>query len=102
TSNTLVVSEMSNFYVVGGVKVNWTHGNHCGWSFGPTATTSPPNYQVGGDNRTPNCVSIAYQINQKTGWATPANCQANGVCQNLGGQIPMMSAHSGGVVGTLT
>jgi prepilin-type processing-associated H-X9-DG protein len=42
--------------------------------------------------------TIRYRINQKTGWPdAPGNCGATGVCENVGSNVPLNSAHPGGV-----
>jgi prepilin-type processing-associated H-X9-DG protein len=64
-------------------------------------TLTPNNGSNIGDARTFQMTTIRYNINRKTGWPTgtgnTGNCGATGVCQNVGTNIPLNSAHSGGV-----
>jgi prepilin-type processing-associated H-X9-DG protein len=50
------------------------------------------------DARTFQMTTIRYSINRKTGWQNPpGHCGQTGVCDNIGTNIPLNSAHSGGV-----
>ena len=59
----------------------------------------------GSDNRTFQLTTIRYQINQKQGWpdgpTNDGNCGSTGVCDDGGTNIPLNSAHTGGVNGLL-
>jgi prepilin-type N-terminal cleavage/methylation domain-containing protein/prepilin-type processing-associated H-X9-DG protein len=96
TSNTIVVSEHGDFMTdTNGGKHQWTAGGLYGWSMGSqtnTITATAPT-----DNRAFNCTTIRYQINQKTGWATGNGDCTTGVCTDNGNNIPLNSAHTGGV-----
>jgi prepilin-type N-terminal cleavage/methylation domain-containing protein/prepilin-type processing-associated H-X9-DG protein len=98
TSNTICISEQNDFLTtVDGSKVRWgaglLHGFQIGW-YGIT----PPNGTNVGDSRSFQMTSIRYRINQKTGWPNaPGNCGSVGVCENVGTNIPLNSAHTGGV-----
>lgn len=98
TSNTIVVSESSNFlFTQNGTKVDWSSGWH-GFFIGCDSTQTPPNYNNGGDARTMNQLSLRYAINQFRGWPDPpGNCGGTGVCDNIGNNFPLTSAHPGGV-----
>lgn len=104
TSNTLVVSEQNDFLqTVNGARVAWGTGLLHGWligsQYGSTPTT-PRNDT--GDYRHFQMTTVRYPINQKTGWPdSPGNCATTGVCQNTGNNIPLNSAHSGGVNGLM-
>ena len=51
-----------------------------------------------GDARTFQMTTIRYAINQKKGWPDGSgDCGNTGVCDNVGTNIPINSAHSGGV-----
>jgi prepilin-type processing-associated H-X9-DG protein len=57
----------------------------------------PPNYATGGDNRAFNITTIRWPINKTTGWTnSPGDC-SEGVCEDMGGNIPLNSTHDGGV-----
>lgn len=98
TSSTLLVGESSNFlYTQSGTKVDWSSGWH-GFFIGCDSTNTPPNYSNGGDARTMNQLSLRYLINQNRGWPDPpGNCGTTGVCDNVGSNTPLTSAHPGGV-----
>jgi prepilin-type N-terminal cleavage/methylation domain-containing protein/prepilin-type processing-associated H-X9-DG protein len=100
TSNTFLVSEQSNFiWDVKGTAHAWTASSRNGWMMGAGAITIPPNYLKGGNNRAFNITTVRYLINQTTGWANPGgsgDCNL-GVCEDQGGNIPLNSAHDGGV-----
>jgi prepilin-type N-terminal cleavage/methylation domain-containing protein/prepilin-type processing-associated H-X9-DG protein len=98
TSNTIVVSEQADLLqTVSGAKVTWNASGPHGWAIGAHSGT-PPNYGSGGDARAMQMTTIRYMINQKTGWPDkPGDCGTTGVCDNTGENIPLNSAHSGGV-----
>jgi len=98
TSNVMVVSEQNDFLTTqNGAKVAWGAGLLHGWQIGWYGTTAP-NGGNAGDARTFQMTTIRYAINQKTGWPNfPGNCGSMGVCENMGTNIPLNSAHSGGV-----
>jgi prepilin-type N-terminal cleavage/methylation domain-containing protein len=103
SSNVMVASEQGDFLITqNGAKVYWGAGHLHGWLIGAhgdgSSNRRPPNYFPNGDARTFNQTTIRYAVNQKTGWPNnPGNCAATGVCQNLGNNIPLNSAHPGGV-----
>jgi prepilin-type N-terminal cleavage/methylation domain-containing protein/prepilin-type processing-associated H-X9-DG protein len=107
TSNTLLVSEQSDYLTLdNGNRVAWATGYLHGFIIGWRASISPPDTRLNNsDVRHFNMTSIRYQINRKTGWpAGPngqGNCATTGVCQNTGNNIPLTSAHSGGVNGLM-
>jgi hypothetical protein len=43
--------------------------------------------------------TVRYAINRKRGWTPGGDCGGTGVCGNTGNNIPLNSAHSGGVLG---
>jgi prepilin-type processing-associated H-X9-DG protein len=98
TSNTFLVSEQSNFIkTVDGSLRAWNGSSRNGWLMGAGSTGIPPNYLPGGNNRAFNITTIRYPINQTTGWVNaPGDCSM-GVCEDQGGNIPLNSAHDGGV-----
>jgi prepilin-type processing-associated H-X9-DG protein len=101
TSNTMMVSEHADWMIcTDGSKRPWTASGLYGWSMG-TNTNSAPNGTNIGDNRQFNCTTIRYPINTKTGWNTnggtgtqSGDC-AQGVCYDVGNNIPLNSTHNG-------
>jgi len=98
TSNVMVASEQNDFLTTqNGSKVSWGTGLLHGWQIGWYGSTAPNGGNTG-DARTFQMTTIRYAINQKAGWTNaPGNCGAQGVCDNIGTNIPLNSAHSGGV-----
>jgi prepilin-type processing-associated H-X9-DG protein len=66
---------------------------------------SPPNFNKGGDNRTPNMTTVRYRLNAKsndgagTTWKNSdvATTGVGGGASYLGNNIPLNSPHPGGV-----
>ena len=104
TSNTLAVGEQNESLqvLVGGVptEVYWGAGMLHGWQIGSPVAAPPPS-NSGGDNRTFQMTTIRYQINQRDWTAqitnTTGNCNLYGICDNMGTNTPLNSAHPGGV-----
>ena len=99
TSNTIVVGEQNGpLFTKNGTRVYWGAGLQHGWQIGyyQPSGTSPPNLG-NGDVRHFQMTTIRYSINQKTGWTDGGNCGGEGVCQNMGNNIPLNSTHTGGV-----
>ncbi len=97
TSNTMLVSEQNDFLqLTNGSRVAWgaglLHGFMIGHFRSPNVTL--PNLQTN-DNRAFQMTTIRYAVNQKRGWTQ--NCGGTGVCDNMGTNIPLNSAHTGGV-----
>lgn len=96
TSNTMVVSETSDFLQqADGTKVSWSTGWH-GWLIGTGFNGTPPGGTNLNDCRHFACTSIRYKINQKKGWPNGGDCNI-GVCPNFGNNLPINSTHTGGV-----
>jgi len=96
TTNTFFLSEQGDFLkTLNGSSVQWRSNYQHGLMIGSNQITSPPSY--GGDNRTFGQTTIRYPINKKEGWPDAGDCAGMGVCQNLGNNIPLNSAHPGGV-----
>ncbi|MDB5342838.1 MAG: hypothetical protein JWP89_1215 [Schlesneria sp.] len=99
TTNTVMVHEESdhlrdanNIIVTGGFGAITSQGPH-GWTMGANGDNRiPPNYQPGGDNRSFNCSTVRWNINQR---GLGNNC-GNGTCDNTGTNIPISSVHVGG------
>jgi prepilin-type N-terminal cleavage/methylation domain-containing protein/prepilin-type processing-associated H-X9-DG protein len=99
TSNTIMVGEQSNHLrdnnnqsIIGGFGAITSQGPH-GWAMGANGDNRlPPNYQNGGDNRSFNCTTVRYQINQ----IGMTNSCAAGTCDNTGSNIPLSALHTGG------
>jgi prepilin-type N-terminal cleavage/methylation domain-containing protein/prepilin-type processing-associated H-X9-DG protein len=95
-SNTIVVSENADFLTNSlNAKVAWTAAGVHGWTIGVGYETVVNSSYSGGDNRHFNLITVRYAINQKSGWT--GDCAGTGVCENLGANIPLNAAHSGGV-----
>ena len=98
-SNTMAISEQNDWLVTqNGSRERWGTGLRHGWMIGAAREGVPKNGLNVGDARHFQLTTIRYQINQKTGWPdAPGNCGATGVCDNVGNNIPLNSAHAGGV-----
>jgi len=95
TSNTLLVGEQSdhlrdanNVPIPGGFAAITSQGPH-GWTMGAGNANVGPAYT----DRTFNCSTTRYQINQR---GMSNNCAA-GTCDNTGNNIPLSSNHTGGI-----
>jgi prepilin-type N-terminal cleavage/methylation domain-containing protein len=101
SSNVMVVSEHGDFLQTANLaKVAWTAAGPHGWIIGIRGNGSAPGTSPGyaGDARAFNITTVRYRINQKTGWTNaPGDCGNQGVCDNTGQNIPLNSAHPGGV-----
>lgn len=99
STNVIMVSEHGDFMTtINGTKQAWTAAGPHGWTIGWGNTTTAFAGQTISDARAFNITTIRYPINQKTGWANaPGNCGTTGVCDNTGQNIPLNSAHTGGV-----
>jgi prepilin-type N-terminal cleavage/methylation domain-containing protein len=101
SSNTIMVSEQGDYLVtLNGSLVAWNAAGPHGWTIGWGNASNPTLWAPGsnGDNRVFNTTTIRYPINQKTGWPNaPGHCGSTGVCDNTGANIPLNSAHTGGV-----
>lgn len=99
SSNTIMVGEQSSHLrdvngnpITGGYSGITSQGPH-GWTMGANGDNRvPPNYQNGGDNRSFNCTTVRYQINQ----IGMTNVCSAGTCDNTGTNIPLSSQHMGG------
>lgn len=99
TSNAIMVGEQSDHLrdatglpIVGSFGAITSQGPH-GWTMGANGDNRiPPGYQYGGDNRSFNCTTIRWQINQRG----LANDCTIGTCDNTGANIPLSSNHTGG------
>jgi prepilin-type N-terminal cleavage/methylation domain-containing protein/prepilin-type processing-associated H-X9-DG protein len=102
TSNTMAVSEQSDFLTLqNGTRMPWGTGILHGWMIGSSHRNPPGQQGNGGDLRHFQMTTIRYQINRKTGWPNGpdghGDCSTTGVCRNTGNNIPLTSAHAGGV-----
>jgi prepilin-type N-terminal cleavage/methylation domain-containing protein/prepilin-type processing-associated H-X9-DG protein len=98
TSNTIAVSEQADYLTQqDGTQVDWGTGWH-GWLIGTSQTAIPgqPAYSPL-DSRMFGLTSIRYQVDQKNGWLNGGDCGGAGVCPNFGCNVPLNSAHIGGV-----
>jgi prepilin-type N-terminal cleavage/methylation domain-containing protein len=103
TSNTMAVSEQSDFLVLdNGANADWGAGHLHSFVIGASDTRQPPSYRVNSDARTFQQTTIMWRINDKdrqgVGWPASGDCANLGVCQNVGNNIPLNSAHPGGVI----
>ncbi|TWT33275.1 DUF1559 domain-containing protein [Blastopirellula retiformator] len=102
TSNVAIVGEHGDFLTTrDGSKVTWRGGQPHGYFIGGHGDNNdrrPPNYYPGGDARTFNQTTVRYKLNQKIGWDNGSGtCMSTGVCHNFGNNIPLNSAHPGGL-----
>jgi prepilin-type N-terminal cleavage/methylation domain-containing protein len=114
TSNVLAISEHADFLRLDtGEKYDFRASQPYGWQLGAwTGSGAPPNYGSPKnwsslDTRTFNTTTIRYAINKKTGWPSTSrgidgetsvgNCEL-GVCTNSSHNVPLNSAHPGGVL----
>ncbi|MCI0699681.1 MAG: DUF1559 domain-containing protein [Planctomycetia bacterium] len=98
SSNTILVSEQNDYLTtLNGTRVAWGAGLLHSWQIG--WHWHAPSWNGGQtDCRTFQMTTIRYRVNQKTGWPNPpGHCGQTGVCQNMGTNIPLNSAHTGGV-----
>jgi len=96
TSNVLMISEHSTFTKDNnGAKQDWRGSQPHSWIMG---INQGSNF-YGGDNRSFNMTSVRYVINDKTLYQD--NPGSTGVGFNMGCNIPLKSAHPGGVLGGL-
>ncbi|OWK38264.1 DUF1559 domain-containing protein [Fimbriiglobus ruber] len=104
TSNTMIVGEQNDaITTLDGTKNYWNASSANGWEIGSyfDSGNSPPNLGNGGDIRSFSMTTVRYAVNQKTGWTTGGDCGNQGVCSNIGNNIPLNSAHTGGINVTL-
>ena len=110
-SNTMMISEQADylFYINNGASVS--AGDFSGTSTGGGLYRGHPGtYRDANDNlsqgakwmdsRGQTFTTIRYRINQKTGWTPASNAGVINVAsrwQSEGANVPLMSAHSGGV-----
>jgi len=105
TSNTLAIGEHGDFLeALSGttfLKVDWRGGQPHGFQMGNCNTYLEPPNNVG---RNWNCTTVRWRINDKdnggVGWpygSGEGDCSL-GVCYNNGGNVPLNSAHPGGIV----
>lgn len=91
TSNTLAVSEASNYAIdATGNKKDIDGGFPVGWITGTSASGIPPNYNPGFGPACWNITTIRYAPNSR-------DYNRPGIRDNHGPNNPLMSAHSGGV-----
>jgi prepilin-type N-terminal cleavage/methylation domain-containing protein len=95
TSSTMLVSEQNNHIKDNnGNKQVWNASGPHGWAMGSGDSQTPPGYQ----DRPFNTTTIRYTINYQGNWSDGGCCNpANGIGSNMGGNIPINSAHPGGV-----
>ena len=102
TSNVIIVHEESDHQrdtngviITGGFGAITSQGPH-GWTMGANGDARiPPSYVNGGDNRSFNCATVRYPINQRNVGGV-GNCASTGVCDNTGANVPINSVHVGG------
>ncbi|HEV7280107.1 MAG TPA: DUF1559 domain-containing protein [Pirellulaceae bacterium] len=107
-SNTLIVSENGDFLTTAnGSKVDWRASAQHGFIIGSQWRAAPPAHN-NADNRTFNMTTVRWPINDKkgrsqgtAGWPDAGNCGALGVCSNASTNLPLNSAHPGGVMGLM-
>jgi prepilin-type N-terminal cleavage/methylation domain-containing protein/prepilin-type processing-associated H-X9-DG protein len=105
TSNTILVSEHSNFIKDDAGKMqDWRASQPWGWYLGVKSPGVPPDFDnAGTDNRQPNSVTIKYPINHTPsgGWAndvTNTGVGQGGYTANcVGANTPLNSTHGNSV-----
>lgn len=100
TSNTMIISEVNDYiFLSNGTRVDWLSSPH-GFQIGCSPMNPPPDFlNFGSDERAFNTTTVRYLINQKTGYPAVSgsgDCRT-GVCFNGGSNLPLVSAHPGGV-----
>ncbi|EAQ76919.1 hypothetical protein DSM3645_11651 [Blastopirellula marina DSM 3645] len=96
TSNTLAVSEHSNFLTnSSGTKLDYRASQVWGWAIGVKSSDSPPDMTLNSDNRSMNMTTIRYTINKTKGWSDDES--GTGVGNDGAANIPLNSTHPGGV-----
>ncbi len=104
TSNTIVVGEHGDYMTgTGNSKQDWRGAQPHSAFMGFNQSGTPLNGNLGGDNRAFNTTTVRYILNDKrnanggnNGWS--GNCGGEGVCYNMGNNIPLNSTHTGGVM----
>jgi len=106
SSNVMMVSEHGDFLQISPTlaKVAWTAAGPHGWTigWGNQRADMTNGAGSGGDNRAFNVTTVRWSINQKK-WPqisdpVGGNCATFGICENTGQNIPLNSAHPGGVL----
>jgi prepilin-type processing-associated H-X9-DG protein len=100
TSNVVVVSEHGNWITsTDGSQKDWRAGQPWGWTIGANDGGTPPNFVISSpDSRPLNITTIRYPINQTKNWGVgDGDCSGTGVCSDVGANVPLNSAHPGGV-----
>lgn len=101
SSNVFVVSETADLiYDNTGAPQDWRPSMRWGWSLGVKSTGVPPNFDnAGGDNRSPNLVTIRYPSNKRGFTNDVANTGVGGSSGSnaQAANHPLNSVHVGGV-----
>jgi len=94
TSKCLLASEQSDYIVTAnGDRNEWTTAQW-GWMMGAVVGYSPmPSY----NDALFAVTAIRYPINKNGQWTNGGNCGGEGVCGSTANNIPLNSAHGGGV-----
>lgn len=98
STNVIAISENGDYIIdTAGAKKDWRGSQPWGWILGGKSPNVPPTYDnSGGDNRSPNCITIRYSIN-KRGFADDVPNTGVGNGGNYqGANTPINSAHVGG------
>lgn len=113
-SKTMMISECSDFLTdTSGNQVNWYSGAWWGWFRGCESRTANPSGSnntainwtppdrgsSGGNGRTCNLTTVRYSINDK--YNVPNNAGQGRAPDGQGNQMPLNSAHGGGVVAAM-
>jgi prepilin-type N-terminal cleavage/methylation domain-containing protein len=110
TSNVIMIGENADFMItLDGNKRDFRSSAQHGWIIGWRHIGTPggnPNIGNGGDNRLFNMTTVRYRVNDKRnysnanlGWPNwPGHCGQVGLCQNTSSNVPLNSAHTGGVL----
>ncbi len=98
STNVIAASESSDFIVDNtGAKRDWRPSQPWGWILGGKSPGIPPNYDnAGGDNRSPNAITIRYGINKRGFVDDVPNTGVGNGGNYQGANTPINSAHVGG------
>ena len=103
STNVIAISETGDYiYDNTGAKRDWRPAQPWGWILGVKSpnlpNTTAPNFDnAGGDNRSPNLVTIRYSSNKRGFVDDVTNTGVGNGGNYQGGNTPMNSAHVGGV-----
>ena len=98
STNVIAVSENGDYIIdSAGAKRDWRSTQPWGWILGVKSPNVSPNFDnAGGDNRSPNLVTIRYPSNKRGFADDVAGAGVGNQSNNQGANVPLSSAHVGG------